>query len=402
MARRISDNIPEEDRVIGRLRSNPFPEERRPSEERIAFIRQRAVEAPGRARTTGRRWIGWSAAVLACLILMAAVVYAYDMPGGIADWRYSRAAGYPGTVSIPLGKTPEDAVRKFRRSPAMQVVHQESAAGGVMMFIKRGGAKNGTDLQLEFVRRTWLGWKWVMGGGYGISPMSGADEALNFMSMPAFPGIQGPFPIVFGQISNPAVANVNVTIGGRAAGSYGAKIIEYGDGQKLWYVLPPSAAAPPYGIEALNAQGEMVAAAAFDDQRDVGAVPMRGTEFKEAHFRLGDIITALEGQRLQLQPSGAGSSSLAINNVQPNVYGVETEETANRADPELVCIYIFKSVKARTGGAEAYREQMGTARSNTYPILYEKGNVLVIYQAASKEKPAADHTIQAALDRLNP
>ncbi len=219
-------------------------------------------------------WLRWSGAVLICLVLFVASVYAYEVPGGIADWRFSRVTGLSGTLSIPTGRTPEEAVQKFRNT-SMQVIHRESIDGGVLLFLKRYEQKEGsTNLQIEFVRKTWLGWKWVMGGGYGLSSGSNSEEALNYMSMPKFKGIHGPFPIVFGQITNSTITSIIATIGGDEAGKYNAKLIENRVGQRLWYVVLPSSADAPYEIEALNGDGTKVAIKSFDDSRDVASVLM--------------------------------------------------------------------------------------------------------------------------------
>ncbi|WP_239614622.1 hypothetical protein [Cohnella mopanensis] len=220
-----------------------------------------------------KRWLIWSGAVLTCCVLFVVFLYAYNVPGGIADWKYSKAIGLTETLSIPTGRTPEEAVQKFRNTP-MQVLHRESVDGGVLFFLQRYEQKeNSTNLQIEFVHKTWLGWKWVMGGGYGRS-RSDSNEALIYMSIPRSKGIHGPFPIIFGQITNSDITNVNVSIGGDDAGKYYAKLIEYGGEQRLWYVVFPSSAEVPYEIEALNGEGSVIARKSLDDSHDFASVLM--------------------------------------------------------------------------------------------------------------------------------
>ncbi|SFF20170.1 hypothetical protein SAMN05216378_5430 [Paenibacillus catalpae] len=220
---------------------------------------------------TGKRssllWVKWSCMILACLLLLVGFVYAYDKPGGIADWRYSRAAGYPGIINIPLGDTPEQAVQKFRQTTDEQVIYKEAIDGGVLVFTKRNDQTDGTDLGIEFVRKTWLGWKWVTGGSYGLSSV--ADEAVNYMSMPKFKGIHGPFPIVYGQIADKSITDIQVILGGDA---YRAKIINEGVLEPIWYVELPSSADTPYQIEALNSRSSVVASKTIDDSFDSGSI----------------------------------------------------------------------------------------------------------------------------------
>jgi hypothetical protein len=131
-----------------------------------------------------------------------------------------------GTIRTPLGKTPEDAIQQFRRFPSMQVIHREPVEGGILLFIKRFYQQDGNDLQVEYVRKTWLGWKWAWGGGFGIteskSPLQ-AKSAINYMSMPRVE-ISTPFPMVFGDVLDPSIKNVTVEIKGKRPGKYNAKL----------------------------------------------------------------------------------------------------------------------------------------------------------------------------------
>ncbi|WP_336787560.1 hypothetical protein [Paenibacillus sp. MMO-177] len=228
-----------------------------------------------KARTGRQIWLmRMVIAVAVCFVIFIGLVYANDRPGGIADWRYSREAGYPGTVKIPLGDTPEEAVRKFRNEARTHIIYREPVAGGTLLFNKLNGQKEGNNLGIEFVRKTLLGWKWVYGGNYSYSAATDQNEALNFMSIPKYKGIKGPFPIIFGQLANSAVASVNVTVGGEAAGEYHAKIISEGVQQRIWYAILPVKADKPYKIEALDGEGIVVASRTFDDPTDFGSIVM--------------------------------------------------------------------------------------------------------------------------------
>jgi hypothetical protein len=269
----MTDRITNDDteKLLEKLSRQPLRETRLPSDEQIRTIIDKVREGD---RRKGKRllWIT-AAAVLACLVLVIGAVYVYDMPGGIADRRLSQAAGVEGTWRIPIGRTPEEAVQKFRHFPFMQVVHKETVDGGVLLFIKRDYQKDGTDLQLEYVRKTWLGYKWVWGGGYGIGHSKLTTPAINFMSLPRVAGIEAPFPIVFGEIVNPSIHGVNISTAGERPGNYTAKT--YTDpesGVTIWFAILPSSAAAPYQIEALDANGAVAASKTVDDARDFGEV----------------------------------------------------------------------------------------------------------------------------------
>ncbi|QYR21851.1 hypothetical protein KZ483_02065 [Paenibacillus sp. sptzw28] len=252
--------------IAERLLVKPFREERVPSAERIRMIQQEVSNPPAGSR----RRLVWTVAgaVMACIIMIMALAAAYEMPGGPADQRLSRAAGLEQTLRIPIGRTPEEAVQKFRHFPFMRVIHQEPVDGGVLLFIKRYYQKSGTDLQVEYVRKMWLGWKWAYGGGYGTS--GGLDKAaLTWMGLP-YKGIGEPFPLVFGEILDTSVKKVIVITSGQTPGKYAAKVADTDTGGAIWFATLPLSAEASYEIEALNGKGEIVARKTIDDLRDFG------------------------------------------------------------------------------------------------------------------------------------
>ncbi|REE69600.1 hypothetical protein A8990_13365 [Paenibacillus taihuensis] len=401
--KRSDDEMRQADPLFDRLKQRPWRESREPSEQQIAAIQQHAApEEADSSRRKLRPWLVWSAAAAVFIVLLAACAYAYDTPGGFADWRYSRAAGITGTVKIPIGKTPEEAVMKFRGYTSMRVVHQEAIDGGMLLFIKRDFVKgDGTDLGVEFVRRTWLGWKWVMGGMYGVGHPMNKKEAFNYMSMPRFEGIRGPFPIVFGQLMNSSITSIIVTAGGTNPGTYEAKVVEIEDGQRIWFAELPKTSDAPYGIEAHSAAGAIVASTTFNDPRNMASVPMSvdlGTELSP--FTTEMIVKAIEDQHVKLVPYGITGNPMQLEQVIPEVYAIEAEDQTDQSDPEFVYFYIFPTVEARVKGAQQYNHVMIEMQVTNIPITYEIGNALVIYAAKSKEHPSYQQAIENGINRL--
>ncbi|MCL6460140.1 MAG: hypothetical protein K6T85_19285, partial [Gorillibacterium sp.] len=160
MPKQISDEWLTEEIQRG-LHQSPFPNQRIPSAERIRMI-QVGVKTPMLRNKRARlAWVS-TGVFLACLIVIASIGVRYEMPGGWADQRMSRASGTDGTLHIPIGQTPQEAIEKFRNYSDIQIVHQEALEGGALVFYKRSYMKDGTDLEVEYVRKTWLGWKWGM------------------------------------------------------------------------------------------------------------------------------------------------------------------------------------------------------------------------------------------------
>jgi hypothetical protein len=219
-------------------------------------------------------WIGFGA-LLTCIVLFFAYAVANDLPGGLADRRMSRVTGVNGTLRIPLGKTPEEAVQKVRHFLTMQVIHKESVDGGVLLFIKRFYQKEGRDLQIEYVRKTWLGWKWVWGGGYGIGGSTTVNAMLNYMVMPKIEGINTPFPMVVGEVLDPSIKNVIIVVDGQSPGVYAAKLAGSEVGHTIWFTFLPQSVSTPFEIEALNSKGDIIARKTTNDPRGFGEISIK-------------------------------------------------------------------------------------------------------------------------------
>ncbi|MFC4807657.1 hypothetical protein [Paenibacillus sp. GCM10023250] len=265
-----------DDLWLARLRqSAPTPAKRQPQEWRIAGI-QRETAAAERPRAAAKRgWLVWSGAAVVFAMFLFALAYAYDMPGGIADWRYSRASGLQGTAHIPLERTPEEAARKVRDISTMEVAHRENVNGGALLFVKWSTKSEQGNFGVEFVRKSWLGWKWVNGGQYGFSGSGVDSRKADYMSLPAAKGVPAP-PIIFGQILSPSVVKVTVVFGGPDGGELAAKIVPYDgvEGRRIWFALLPRTASAPYGISATDASGRAVAGISFDDPTKFGILPL--------------------------------------------------------------------------------------------------------------------------------
>lgn len=215
------------------------------------------------------RRLGMAAGViLASAVLLYVLLYLYERPGGWSDKRMSDSLGMDQTLQIPLGQSPEEAVALFRKTGAKTVIHKEPAARGELVFLTR---PDHSDLQVEYVRKTWLGWKWVWGGGYAMSGEVPA-AAMNYMSLPEIEQLSTPFPMVFGEVLDPSIQNVVLEQKEGARDKYEAKLIKEGSDRKLWFAFLPATAKAPFEIEGLNEAGERIASATITDVRDSGAI----------------------------------------------------------------------------------------------------------------------------------
>ncbi|MBY0215043.1 hypothetical protein [Paenibacillus illinoisensis] len=221
-----------------------------------------------------KRRIGILLVVIILLISsFLSYVYLNDRPGGFSDQRVSKLLGMDETIHIPTGKTPEMAIQKFRSEQyASQFIHEEPVEGGMIVFTQRASTES-SNLQIEFVRKRIFGWKWGWGGGYGIGKSSSNPSAMDYMSMPRLEHIESPFPIIFGNVLNPAIKRITVeTKENGTPISTEAKLVEVGAERNIWFVLLPSTASTPLHIKALNEEGILIASKEINDPNDSGSL----------------------------------------------------------------------------------------------------------------------------------
>ncbi|MNC19259.1 hypothetical protein D3C75_671880 [compost metagenome] len=228
------------------------------------------------ARLRERKRSMWiSAGIIAVFaLLLVAFLVVKDFPGSYSDWRLSRALGLQDTLRIPLEKTPEAAVQQFRHTPDAQIIHRERVKGGMVLFLKRPVQKDGNNLQVEYVRKTWFGWKWVWGGGYGIGGGLRDKVVLNYMSIPEVEHLSASFPLVFGDVLNPSVSRVLVKAAGKEASEYPAIIASDDQGHRIWYTFLPSSVSAPFEIEVFSDDGRQMAHKEISDPYDSGTIEL--------------------------------------------------------------------------------------------------------------------------------
>jgi len=122
----------------------------------------------------------------------------------------------------------------------------------------------------------------------------------------------------------------------------------------------------------------------------------------ENKLNLDDVLNALKSQNLELEPYGITGYPMKLNDVIPNVYSVKlpgSEENNNTE--EFIHFYIFNSEKDRLKGAKEFNEITENTNPTTFPFLYEKENILLIYWSNSKDHPLMKEAIETALEQLN-
>ncbi|MCF7758300.1 hypothetical protein KQ941_28035 [Paenibacillus xylanexedens] len=120
----------------------------------------------------------------------------------------------------------------------------------------------------------------------------------------------------------------------------------------------------------------------------------------ENKFTLDDVLRALESQELDLVSFGITGYPLKLNDVVPEVYSVEVPVEEEPYSPEFIHFYIFSSEKDRINGTKEFNKHMENAHFTTFPYLYEKGNILVVYWSKTKDNPLFTKPIETALNQM--
>lgn len=255
-----------------KLKKSPFNEKRIPSNERISMIQNNVKRAKRRSK---KSFLTAAGVGLVCFIILLTLSYLNEMPGGFADQRMSQAIGLEGSNKIPLGRTPEEAIQKLRNYTSMQIIHKEPVDGGTLLFIKRAYQKDGTDLEIDYLRKTWLGWKWTWGGMFGFGGnIEGVRSVLSYMFMPKLSGINTPFPVIYGDVLDPTVNRIIIIENGANPMIYSANLAKSQTGHTIWFAYLPTSLTVPYEIRALNVIGDIVVSKTITEPNDSGLIQL--------------------------------------------------------------------------------------------------------------------------------
>ncbi|WFR63577.1 hypothetical protein P9222_04460 [Paenibacillus amylolyticus] len=123
-------------------------------------------------------------------------------------------------------------------------------------------------------------------------------------------------------------------------------------------------------------------------------------EHKEHIYTLDDVLRVLKSQELDLVSFGITGYPLKLNDVVPEVYSIEASEAEGPYNPEFIHFYIFNSDKDRIHGTSEFNKHIERAQFTTFPFLYEKGNVLIVYWSKTKDNPLFTIPIETALGHL--
>jgi len=134
--------------------------------------------------------------------------------------------------SKATGKTIEQAIDKSGRQ-VVKIIHEEKVNGGEVVFFHKS-INGGMDATMAagYIKKSFCGWEWVIGGEHS---RAGVESGLSLTAQ-YFPTTKGtPFPLAFGEISDPQIVRVRVqTDKGTTDKETG--IVENGT-TRIWFVF---------------------------------------------------------------------------------------------------------------------------------------------------------------------
>ncbi|KIL37007.1 hypothetical protein SD71_04805 [Cohnella kolymensis] len=115
----------------------------------------------------------------------------------------------------------KQAVMDFTNYDAINLVHVEPSDNGAFVFYQRplteeSQKRNGDtiNLSVEYMKKTWNGWKWIHSGGFGSSVLKNKSVYYQYLKSPdAYIHTTTPFPLVYGVFFNESVESVFVDSG---------------------------------------------------------------------------------------------------------------------------------------------------------------------------------------------
>ncbi len=150
--------------------------------------------------------------------------------------------------------------RKYKEP--FQPLYIEPVSNGVLVLHRRFFKEDGFDINVEFLRWTWRGWKWTWGGSYGggigvepkgmfVEYFENPDEYLQTTT---------PFPILFGAVTNKEIRTLQITDSANYTEEVSLIIDprKPNDDQRSWFAKIPREAGKELTITGLGTSGETI------------------------------------------------------------------------------------------------------------------------------------------------
>jgi hypothetical protein len=158
-----------------------------------------------------------------------------------------------------------EEIERSRGAISELLEEKEVRNGEVVFYLRQNGSRDPV-LSADYVKKTFLGWKWASGSGHTLPASSEinaspkTDTIWSYQYITATKGTlwsDSPFPLLFGTINNPLITKVIVK-SLQTGQETEAKIIPSKGIIKLWYVFIPQDQGSSYELTGLSNTGEML------------------------------------------------------------------------------------------------------------------------------------------------
>lgn len=258
---------PNEPQWYTRLSVGPLRQEPRPTSGQLQSIQEEV------AKVRKQRWFWKTSAAAVFIALSAFIVFSWLFP-----MKLTNPAADPA-IDQTLRQVITERYHTINISGFQldEIVHKEWTNEGVVVFYTRNyGHKDeeSADLNLEYWKKTLLGWKWVTGGSYQFSSLENLKRSRNQI-VEYVPGTEPdgsgkpPLPIVYGESLHPDVINIELT-DKQTHYKQVAKMIHIPDGRTIWFVRFPFAMGMHIEIKGMDEAGK----ALVTNNLDIPVIPM--------------------------------------------------------------------------------------------------------------------------------
>lgn len=96
------------------------------------------------------------------------------------------------------------------------------------------------------------------------------------------------------------------------------------------------------------------------------------------NLTLENVTQSIKGQSIKLSEKGKiNEPFVVLDNVKP--YGYWIGNSVSNDESVDLLVYVFQSEKARGEARESFNERLQNANLITYPNIYEKKNIMIVY-----------------------
>jgi hypothetical protein len=142
--------------------------------------------------------------------------------------------------------TAVEEIERVRGSIGKLLEEREVQSGEVVFYMRQNG--QGTAVvNADYIKKSFLGWKWSAGGGHTLPSTAGADDQSkaqtkwSYQYMSALKGSMlgnSPFPLLFGTLNDIKITAVTVK-DIKSGQDVKAELVSAENGIKLWYAFIP-------------------------------------------------------------------------------------------------------------------------------------------------------------------